>query len=149
MRVAAQMAVEFEVRRRALGLDVDEELQGPPVTPVDRAVVGLDAGGERGEVEGFEGAGRVEVDRVVGDEELVADEVDVGLDAAEAVVEGVEQGPQVLVVVMGVGTPQGARVVLLLPASAREAGRATEPARAAPRVVRALRRVVRAMLCLP
>lgn len=48
------------------------------------------------------------------DEELVADEPDVGLDAAEAVVEGVEEGTGVLVVVVCVGAPEGARVMLLL-----------------------------------
>jgi len=41
----------------------------------------------------------------VGDEELVADEVYVGLDAAEAVVERVEEGAGVLVVVVRVGSP--------------------------------------------
>ena len=112
--VATQMPVEFEVRRRALGLDVDEQLQGAAVTPVDGTVVGLHPGRERVEVEGFEGAGRVEVGRVVGDEELVADQVDVGLDAAEAVVEGVEEGSGVLVVVVGVGAPQRDRVLPLL-----------------------------------
>ena len=60
--VAPQMAVEFQVRRRALGLDVDQELEGGAVvTPVHGAVVGADAGGQRVQVEGFEGAGGVEV----------------------------------------------------------------------------------------
>src|SRR3954454_3055136 len=76
------------------------------VTPVHRTVVGLDDPGQRVEVEGLEGARRVEVVRGVADEELVADEEDVGLDAAEAVVEGVEEGPRMLVVVVGVGPPQ-------------------------------------------
>lgn len=56
----------------------------------------------------------------MGDEELVADEEDVRLDAAEAVVEGVEEGAGVLVVVVRVGPPQRARAVL--PFAGRRAG---------------------------
>lgn len=63
----------------------------------------------------------------MGDEELVADEVDVGLDAAEAVVEGVEEGAGVLVVVVGVRAPQGAGSV---PAFARQRGAGGEGDRA-------------------
>ncbi|GAA3292201.1 hypothetical protein GCM10020295_10870 [Streptomyces cinereospinus] len=85
----------------------------------------------------------------MGDEELVAHEVDVGLDAAEAVVEGVEERPGMLVVVVRVGAPQRPRERPRSSASALAPGRATAPAKAAPRVVRALRRVVRAMVCLP
>lgn len=105
--VAAQLAVEFEVGGRALGLDVDEELERCAVTPVHGAVVGPDAGCQRFQVERREGALRVEVDRVMGDEELTFDEVDVRLDAGEAVVEGVEERPGVLVVVVRVGAQQG------------------------------------------
>lgn len=114
VRVAAQVTVELEVRRGALGLDVDQELQRSAVTPVHGAAVGPHPGDERVEVERFEGAGRVEIDGVVGDEELVADEVDVGLDTPEAVGEGVEQGALVVVVVVGVGAPQRAPAVTLL-----------------------------------
>lgn len=85
-------------------------------TPVHRAVVGLHQRGERVEVEGFEGAARVEFGGVVTDEELVADEEDVGLDAAEAVVEGVEERARVLVVVVGVGAPQRPLAVSLFAA---------------------------------
>jgi hypothetical protein len=43
----------------------------------------------------------------VTDEQLSADEEDVGLDAAEAVVQGVEKGTRVDVVVVGVGVLEG------------------------------------------
>ena len=78
---------------------------------VHRAAVRADPGRERVEVEGFEGAGGVEVLGVVRDQELAVDEVDVRLDAAEAVVQGVEEGTGVLVVVVGVGAPQRAGTV--------------------------------------
>ena len=61
----------------------------------------------RGSVEGLEGAAGVEVARVVGDEELTGDEVDVGFDVAEAGVEGVGEGVGVFVVVVGVGLGEG------------------------------------------
>ena len=144
-RVAAEMAVKFAIRRRALGLDVDEELERPTVTPVHGAVVGLHAGGEGVQVEGFEGTGRVEVRRVVCDEKLVADEMDVGLDAAEAVVEGVEEGTGMLVVVVGVGAPQRGRTVRRFARDGTRGGQGDAAARTAPKAVRALRRVVGAM----
>ena len=48
----------------------------------------------------------------MGDEEIAVDEVDVGLDAVEAVVEGVEQRTRVIVVVVRVGAKQRARAAV-------------------------------------
>ncbi|OIK06720.1 hypothetical protein BIV23_06955 [Streptomyces monashensis] len=52
--------------------------------------------GEWVEAAGFEGAGRVRLGAVGTDEEPVADEEDVGLDAVEAVAERVEKRVRVL-----------------------------------------------------
>ncbi len=112
--VAAESAVEFRVGGRALRLQVDQQLERAAVAAVHRAAVGADAGGERIQVQRLQGAGGVEVLGVVGDQQLSADEVDVRLDAAEAVVEGVEQRAGVLVVVVRVGAPQRARAVRAL-----------------------------------
>jgi len=67
----------------------------------------VDAFLEGVEVEGLEGAAGVEVAGVVGDEELAGDEVDVGFDVAEALVESVEERAGVFVVVVGVGLREG------------------------------------------
>ncbi len=100
--VAAQAAGELTVGGATRGLDVDEQLQGEPVAAVDPAVPGPYTAQQRVEVEGFEGAGRVQFGLVVGDEEPAVDEPDVRLDAAEAVPERVGERVRVLVVVVRV-----------------------------------------------
>jgi hypothetical protein len=101
--VAAQLPVQLPVGGDAVGLDVDEELQRGAVVRVDAAAPRADQGGKRVQVERGERAGRVEVRGIVGDEQVAVDEVDVRLDAGEAVRERVVQRPGVQVVVVRVG----------------------------------------------
>ena len=70
---------------------------------MDVAAVGADAFAERVEVQGLERALGLQVLAVMGDEQLAVHEVDVGLDRAESVVQGVEQRTLVRVVVVRVG----------------------------------------------
>ena len=82
MPVPAQSPVEFPVRRPALGLDVDQELQGAAVVPVHAAAARTHAGGE-----GVELAEVELVEVAVGVDEDVALEGLAGLDVvADAVV---------------------------------------------------------------
>jgi hypothetical protein len=84
------------------GLQVDKESERRAVG-VDTAVMLFSAVAEGIEVELLEGAFGLGLVAVVGDEELSINEVDIGFHAAEAMVEGIEQGARVLIIVMGMG----------------------------------------------
>jgi hypothetical protein len=98
----AQLPVERGVGRLALGLQVDEQLERWAAR-VDAAAVRQHPLAQRLQVERAKRAGRVQVLRVVCDQQLAVDQEDVRLDAREPVGQRVEQGTVVLVVVVGVG----------------------------------------------
>ena len=109
--VGDEGVLEGGVGGGGVAFDVDHEVEGGGAGGVDVAGVVGDALFEGVEVEGLEGAVGAELAGVVGDEEVAGDEVDVGFDAAEAVVEGVEEGAGVFVVVVGVGAGEGFGVI--------------------------------------
>src|SRR5690606_8161277 len=86
--------------------DVDEEDDLGSVR-VDAAAVGVDAFEEGVEVERLERAFGGEVLLMVSDQEAAVLEPYVRLDGAEPMVERVEQGPWMLVIVVGVGVGEG------------------------------------------
>jgi hypothetical protein len=98
--------VQRQVRRGCFGLDVDEQREVVGISPVDRAAVLSDHRLQRLEVEGPEGSSVLHrlwhIFWIVGDDELPFDQPYVGLYALEVVIERVEEGTLMLVVVVGV-----------------------------------------------
>ncbi|HRZ57055.1 MAG TPA: hypothetical protein P5525_16545 [Candidatus Paceibacterota bacterium] len=72
-------------------------------------MVGPDAVSQGVEIEGLEGSFGIDPGAVMGHEQLPVDRVDVGLDTAESMLEGIEQGARMLVVVVAVGAGEGRR----------------------------------------
>lgn len=100
--IAGEQGFQREVGCCRFSLEVDEEDDCGAVG-IDPAAVISDAFAEGGEVETFEGPVGAGLVRVMGYEECALNEVDIGFDAAEAVVEGIEERAVVFVVVMSVG----------------------------------------------
>jgi hypothetical protein len=67
---------------------------------MDASAVPPRAGAEGIEVEGLQGAFRDGLLAVMGDEQPAVDEPDIGLDAVEAVVKGIEQRPRVGIIIV-------------------------------------------------
>lgn len=55
------------------------------------------------EVKGLKGAAGLNFVAVMSDEELTVDEVNIGFDAAESMIEGVEEWAIMFVIIMGMG----------------------------------------------
>jgi hypothetical protein len=68
---------------------------------VDTAVVLQNAGAERIEVKRLEGRSGSDLVEIMRDEELAVDEVNVGFNVAEAMIEGVKEGSGVKIIVVG------------------------------------------------
>jgi hypothetical protein len=104
--MVAERAVDLGVGGLRLTLDVDQKLKGASPAGVDGAVVRGDPARQRLEVERLQGPVGLDLRQVVRDQELAADQPDVGLDAGETVVECIEERSLVLVVVVRVGLRQ-------------------------------------------
>jgi hypothetical protein len=91
-----------------VAFDVDHERDRGAVA-IDPAAVFGDTLFQGVQVEGLKGAVGAELARVVADEEVALDEVDVGFDAAKSLVEGVEERAGMFVIVVGVGAGERAR----------------------------------------
>jgi hypothetical protein len=77
--------------------------------PLDPAAVFGDALFERVEVERLERAVGAELAGVVADQEMALQNVDIGFDTAKTLLERVRQGMGVFVIVVGMGSSEGAR----------------------------------------
>jgi hypothetical protein len=110
--VLGENLVQAPIGREAIGLDVDEQLELVSPSLVHAALVALDDLSQRVEIERFEGAVRLNVDNVVRHEKLIAYQPDVGFHACESPVEGVQERPLVLVVVVGVSASERGRLFL-------------------------------------
>jgi hypothetical protein len=100
--VLLQQGIEDGVGAEGIVLDVNEEGEAGEVG-VDEAVVGAAAIAEGIEVEGGEGASGSDLIPVMGNEELAIDEMDIGFDGVESVVEGEGEGLFLFVIVVGMG----------------------------------------------
>jgi hypothetical protein len=67
---------------------------------------------QRVEIKRLQRAFRFNLAAFVGDQELAIDEINVGLNAAKAVVERVKQRPRVLVIVVSVGMDERRRMMV-------------------------------------
>ena len=85
-----------------IGFDIDQEGDGR-ATGINAAGVFLSALFERGEVKIVESAVRLEIASFVADQEFAVGKVNVGFDAAEAVVQSIEERAGVFVIVVSVG----------------------------------------------
>ena len=70
-------------------------------------MIGPDAVSQGVEIERLEGFSGIDPGAVMGHEQLAVDRVDVGLDTAESVLESIDQGARMLVVVVAVGAGEG------------------------------------------
>jgi hypothetical protein len=106
IRVIGEQIPQGLIGSGGIGFDVDQEneLRG---VEMDAASMRLGALTEGTEVKGLEcsiGGGLVPI---VGDEQLAIDQVNIGLDARESVIESVEERTRMFVIVMGMSLWQG------------------------------------------
>jgi len=122
--VLGQQRLQLRIHRRTVGLDVDQQRElharcdrrqrlsqrglGAEFG-IDVTAVGLEAVAERIEVERLQGALRFYIAPVVRDEEFSVHQVHIGLDAAKALIQGIEQRAFMLVIVVRMGAGQGHR----------------------------------------
>lgn len=104
--VGDEHVAEAAIGGVGFGFEIDEQGEGGEAG-MDLAMVVLDALAEGIEVKGLEGAIGMDLGTVVSDEQLVSDQEDIGFHAAEALVEGIEQGARMFVVIVGMGAGQG------------------------------------------
>ncbi len=108
--VLPQQWIEDGVGALGVGLDVDEQGEAGKVG-MDMAGVGAAAIAEGIEVEGGEGAFGAHLMPVMGNEELAVDEMDVGFDGVESVIQSEGEGPFLFVIVVGMGVGKRGRRV--------------------------------------
>jgi hypothetical protein len=100
--VGLKRAVEGLVCGERIAFDVDEEMESD-ARGVDAPAALTDSFEQGFEVERFERSFRAELRSVVGYQELILDEEDIGLDAAEAVVERIQERSFLEVIIVGMG----------------------------------------------
>ena len=110
-----------------ISFDVDQQRDLRPAG-IDAPAVFLHPLAQGIEIEFFESAFRLDLAAHVRDEQLAIDEINVGFNAAKAVIERIEQWAFVLVIVVGMEAGQGLRLVLRRNGAAKDQ-QGAEPAR--------------------